>query len=535
MLNFLPVLLIIISLLILLVLQRTRTPIGTVWLILAGLTSLNWGALLLLRSRLPQPLVIANWFPGTFAGDLLTFRIDANSWFLMFALASLLVGILFSSAGHLHEPHITNDLIEVMGLTAVGMLALLAGSAVSFLLVWALIDIVEIIAFTLLNRDETLKVQTYAIFIGRALGLVLVLWAIALAAQSQTPLDLGKADGAVLTLLIAGAGLRLGVLPFHLPYTQEMTERRNLGTILRMLAPLSAFAFLAQLAVPATFTGWQVLILLFALLGCVMGAVNWFTAKDELVGRPYWLLAFSGFAFLSYFHGQAQSVIVWGVLMVVVGGWIFLSEYPSGKIDFLLVVAGIDLVGLPFTPGAAGIAGISKGPFSTLNVVLWVSLALILAGVIRLSLKTKDTTLLTENWMRLFYSLGMGMLVISPWVILLFKLNGWNDFQYWWVALFSLFIVAAIVVLTYFSKISGWFQKTSIFQTLHSFLPFGQVVNRFFHFEWLYRLLSFLFRVQQRIIAGFNLILEGEGGILWALVFLALLVSLLVSGGLGNG
>jgi hypothetical protein len=36
--------------------------------------------------------------------------------------------------------------------------------------------------------------------------------------------------------------------------------------------------------------------------------------------------------------------------------------------------------------------------------------------------------------------------------------------------------------------------------------------------------------VQKAVVDGFNLVFEGESGILWALVFLVLLASLLING-----
>ena len=64
-------------------------------------------------------------------------------------------------------------------------------------------------------------------------------------------------------------------------------------------------------------------------------------------------------------------------------------------------------------------------------------------------------------------------------------------------------------------------------------VPFGKKINQIFHFDWIYQILAFFLRIQSKIVYGFTLVLEGEGGILWALVFLALLVSLLVNGGAG--
>ena len=48
-----------------------------------------------------------------------------------------------------------------------------------------------------------------------------------------------------------------------------------------------------------------------------------------------------------------------------------------------------------------------------------------------------------------------------------------------------------------------------------------------FSFGWLYRLFWGVYRLVGRSLALFNLILEGEGGILWTILLLTLLLSLL--------
>jgi hypothetical protein len=52
----------------------------------------------------------------------------------------------------------------------------------------------------------------------------------------------------------------------------------------------------------------------------------------------------------------------------------------------------------------------------------------------------------------------------------------------------------------------------------------------FFRLEWAYQLLGMIFQLLQRIVQMITTILEGEGGVLWVLLLLALLVSLIQTG-----
>ena len=58
-------------------------------------------------------------------------------------------------------------------------------------------------------------------------------------------------------------------------------------------------------------------------------------------------------------------------------------------------------------------------------------------------------------------------------------------------------------------------------------------LQRIFSFDWFYRLVWGIYQQLSRIVAFLNLIQEGEGGILWTLLLLTLLLSLLIERGLG--
>jgi hypothetical protein len=64
-------------------------------------------------------------------------------------------------------------------------------------------------------------------------------------------------------------------------------------------------------------------------------------------------------------------------------------------------------------------------------------------------------------------------------------------------------------------------------------LPRGlvSITQKFFSLRWFYDLLGILLRLLIRFVRQVTAVLEGEGGILWVLVLLALLVALLLRGG----
>ena len=105
-----------------------------------------------------------------------------------------------------------------------------------------------------------------------------------------------------------------------------------------------------------------------------------------------------------------------------------------------------------------------------------------------------------------------------------------------WPATITIILMMIFMSLLFVSdKLRVRITGLKIYQYHKSLLPVARFLNNLFHFEWFFNLMGSLFNVQSSVINGMNSILEGEGSILWALVFLALLLSLLVGGAGLNG
>lgn len=49
-------------------------------------------------------------------------------------------------------------------------------------------------------------------------------------------------------------------------------------------------------------------------LAALYAAARWVAAKDEIAGRPYWIVAWASFTTVSVLNGAPQSGIPWGWL-----------------------------------------------------------------------------------------------------------------------------------------------------------------------------------------------------------------------------
>jgi len=530
MLVFLLVILILAATVLIQIVGRSRISLGTKWLILAVAVVITWGASLVLRTHLPAPAILTDWFPSSGSSDSIIFSLDASSWMISYALLSVLVGIVFTETTRLGQKANLSQWTEILLVTALGLLTILANSSLTFVLTWTLIDVVEIIVLAQIKQQGELNIQTLAVFGSRFIGTVLVLLAMILGNQAGSALDISMASGTPFVLLILGAGFRLGVIPLHLPYTEDVPLRRSLGTLLRMVAPLSAFVFISRFPVVSEISGWLVLVYAFSILGALFGAIKWFSVNDELIGRPYWLLVFSSFVMIAFLNGHSETALPLGLIMVVIGSWCFLQTVQYKWIKYLLPFIILSLIGIPFTPSASLINGLTSGPKLNTNFVVWVSMAFLAAGVIKHSKNSESNEIHIERWMRLFYSIGLIFLILVPWVTGIWQFSEWQSLFKLGTGIITLIFLGVILALTYQQKLRQLIYRTHFDEIKEPLQNTGNMLDRFFHFDWFYRFFGFVMKFLQGVFTGMNTILEGEGGILWAMVFLALLISLIISG-----
>jgi hypothetical protein len=530
MLVLLPIFLLLISALAILILQWIRPAFGFSWVIAALSSLAAWGILLAFHWHPPAPFIVQNWIPVHGIISDLSFEIDKNSWPYAISLASLVVGVVLTAGARLQ--HHSNPIVWAgsLAITAMGLFGTFASSPLALLLAWSSIDLFELAIMLGSIQAGRSNQQAVIAFSARVAGSFLVILAMAVSYTQNIPLTLNTVPAGAGIFLLVAAGLRLGVLPLHMPYPQEVLMRRGLGNMLRMVAPASSLVILARLPVSAVPAEWAPYLLAFTGLSALYGGVMWLTAGDEVKGRSYWIIALAGMAISCVILGKPGASLAWGVTMLLSGGVLFLFSARRNRILFIPALGVLGLAGLPFTPAASGWTGLLTSPFSFLDIVFILAVALLIIGYVRHALRAEDALETLDRWIQIVYPFGLILLVITSWVIGIFGWPGSLTADVWWGGL------AAAVLAT-----GGWLwiHLSSRFRIMQARPPSwfvmlmrqsGNGLAAFFRLDWAYQLLGLLFQLLQRIVQMINTILEGEGGMLWVLLLLALLVSLVQSG-----
>jgi hypothetical protein len=530
MLVLLPIFLLLLTALSILLLQRIRPAFGFSWVIAALSSVAAWGILLAFHWYPPPPFVVRDWIPaGGFISDL-SFGIDNNAWPYGISLVSLVVGAVLTAGARLQ--HRSNPIVWAgsLAITAMGLFGTFATSPLALLLAWSSVDLFELAIMLGSIRASRLNQQAVIAFSARAAGSFLVILAMAVSYAQKISLTLDTAPPGAGVFLLVAAGLRLGVLPLHLPYPQEVLMRRGLGNMLRMVAPASSLVILARLPASAVPSGWAPYMLAFTGLSAVYGGVMWLTAEDEVKGRPYWIIALAGMAISCVIQGQPAASLAWGVALLLSGGVLFLFSARRARILFIPALGVLALTGLPFTPAASGWTGLLTPPFNFLDSIFLLAMPLLIVGYVRHALRPGDALETLDRWIQVVYPFGLFLVAGTFWVIGVFGWPGSLTVGVWWGALSS-----ALLAL------GGWLwlKLSSRFRIAQARPPgwFALLMQQsrerlaaFFRLEWAYQLLGLIYQLLQRIVQLITTILEGDGGVLWVLLLLALLVSMIQGG-----
>ncbi len=526
MLSILPIGLNFISSIVILVLSRLKTNIGRVWLTASLLSLSNWGLILGFRWLYPLSLEVPHWLPfGEILQRTISFQIDNYSWPLLMALCAIQSAVIITDSARLDEIASPSVWAGVFIVYSVGLLAVLANSVIAFVLVWTLVDTIE---FIVLIRTSITNDQINEIVVSTAvkiLGLFFLIIGILISQRQDSPIQINQENNLGLFVLIA-VGLRLGVIPFNLPFVSGSPNRRSLGNAIRMISVSTSVILLLRVPIGILDDSLRGILLTFTVIGIFFGAIMWYGAKSELEGRPYWIISMAGFVVYSALNLNQLALLEWSLALMLGGSVLFLYSTRGRRLTIIPLLAIIGIVGLPFTPSAFGWQGvISSGDFFR-NVFVIISMSLIILGY--LSHATISTTLLSkkERWVWLTYPLGLLMLILTHWLIFTISDLGWYS-----TGVIYASVVAFLFPLLFFFLNQRFFANSEYQEFIRGILsPVGKIFTDILSLRWVYRLLWTILGFIQRIVNAFTNLLEGQGGIIWVIVFLIMFITLITSG-----
>ncbi len=507
-------LLLFLTALALMALRLTRPTARFSWLVAVGGAMLAFASVFIWLAQMPFEFALPAWKPLTLFVSPVVFRADGLSWPLALSITALTLTMLLTAVA---RPVIANSYTWVGALTlsGIGIMAVTADNPLTLLLAWAALDITELVS-QLVNVDgpsNNEKVVTS--FSTRVLGIGILLWANIVGIAQGGSFNFQSIPQSAGVFLVIAAGLRLGVIPLHLPYSSESTLRRGFGTTLRLISAASSLVLLAHVPVGSS-TTFTPFLLVFAVIAALYGGWMWLRAPDELTGRPYWIIGLAALSVTSALSGNPLGAVAWGCALILVGGALFLASVQQAWLNRALLAGAWSLSALPFSLTASAWIG-NLGFFIPFVIA---AQALLAAGFIRHALRPsgRDSLESQPGWTRTVYPAGILLLIICQ---LLLGFIGWGG-----ALQIGAWLQATIASLLTFGLV--W--ATPRFRILNPIRAHWIKNPAATRMDDIYGSVWTVYRLLGRISQAINVTLEGEGGIMWTLLFLVIFISLLTQG-----
>ncbi|HWQ84143.1 MAG TPA: hypothetical protein VN363_06220 [Anaerolineales bacterium] len=521
-LSLLPAFILALFAAVILVLYLIRPKFRYFWMLAVGGSFLAWLSVWFLRFRLPTSSDILFWQPAGLFPVSPALLLDRISWPYALALSTLALAAILTDISRSTETH-RGNWTGSLAFTALGILAALAGNPLSLMLTWTALDLIELIILIVRVRQNELRPQIFATYAARVAGIFALMAATGVG--GELPASFAQISPQNSIFLLLAAGLRLGVFPLHLPFLQQATIERGFSTLLTLVPAGTSLMLLTRVATVITPEPLMTILLLLTGLAVLYASGSWAVATDDLDGRPFWILSFAALAITATLRGEQGASLAFGITGLLSGGLLFLYSTRPRNLLFLPLIGLAWASMLPLTPSWQGVRLYT--PPMPLTLLLYLpAQALLLIGYLRHALQPGEPPRRAERWIWLFYPLGLLLIPLTHLIIAWFG-NPASRVETdlprildSWPGILVLLFAAGI----YLAYQRGWRAPAGVIQ----------FIRRSLSLNWFYALFWKIYRWLGRSLEFVSQILEGEGGILWALLILIVILTLLTQETLGG-
>lgn len=501
-------------------LRLTRPAAAYTWLAAVAGALLTWLSVLLWQFDLPWQFIAAPWMLVEFFGESPRLLANQYSWMYALSLTALAAAVVLTSPARSARTRPTSWLGTLV-LAALGLLVVMVDNPFALAMAWMAIDLAEFLAVIREKPSPGLTNRALLSLSLNAVGTGLVMWAgVAGVASTGQVFSLETASPQAGLFLFLAVVMRLAVLPIRLVFQPgESSTRRGLGTLMRMVAATANLVVLSRLPSTSVEPTWSVLILALVGVSALYAGWQWATAADELDGRPFWLIGMSSLALAAFLRGNPSGSVAWGAALILFGGLSFLYSAKQTWMTRGFALLGLAALALPFTLTSSGWQGEFPLPF-----IFWplfvLAHALLVGGYVRHILRPVDVDLAQlPSWAQVAYPIGMLILLVP---IILGGLWGWPgafNLGDWGLGIAALGLSGLAVF-----ALLRWPRLLSVRSNRES--GWGPV--------WLLfilgiapRIVTFFYQLAGRLALYVSDLLEGDGGLLWTILLLILLMTYL--------
>jgi hypothetical protein len=501
--------------------QGVRRPM--VWMVMAVSSLILWLMVMLIDPGKGVALNWQNWFYSSGSHIGLYFLIGKQNWAVIGALLTVHVAFLFTSGA---RQEFGKDfilwIVEAVEI-ALTFAILTAADLWSLVFTWTAMDACLFMYWSFFRKVPDHE-KIFRTFIIKFAGSILLIFATAQISGKGESLYLANIPAASSTLVFLAALLHSGIFPLNIIKNRKIDHQSVLDLLSFLLPLFSSLNLITYL--PNNQLSFIVGLIssVAALAAIIYFALLWLKARDELEALCQFALSFSAFAAYCFLTKTQNTLQDWFIILILYCPWMLLHDRRGRATNFFPIILLVLISGLPFSLTSYGSSGFSVSEFSIPVLVAILFHILFLVGYVRFIFLPKGEFDELESSSQMVYFIGLFITILSLGALIFRTMGSLSDeISGIWAGLFI-----AIVVLGFFlwnrSRNKPLFSENQL-NKLDS-----ARAEKILTFAWLFNVTDTIMSWCRPLVTGFSQLLEGEGGVIWSMVLLAMLVTLLKSG-----
>ncbi len=462
--------------------------------------------------------------PGLFSLSIvegLSFVIDFSSWGFIYLVVSLVLSYFLTMVIRLEKEKRTWLWMGWLLLCMAAILSVSAGNLTTLIVAWVLFDLLDILFTYFILKINDLKESLNEFLPSRVISVLLLIAAgIFLPAETPQWLPSPLALPAYMLLFLAGL-FRTGLLP-SLSLDKPAAENESSFLFLkRILALLSGFSLLSFLPINYLNSISQITLSVVLFMLAIVFILIFMQQKKSITQLLLNSLICLGC--IAVVSGTPIALLGWGGVALLGAAIPHFFTHRSMRLRIFTLLGVFSLSGLPYSIGAFALAGLTSA-FSLAWLIPVIPLYALLIYLFIDSIQLPfDENPAPEPLYLAAHLIGLFILTFAPFAILIknAQLAG-SVSNYWWAGMTVVVLCMLFILIN--KKVH---KKTSPIRKLTNGLIF---VNKVLAFQWLEKTWKWLAWFLTGIVNFLTQLLAGEGGIIWAIVILVLLVSLISIG-----
>ncbi len=499
-----------------------RPSFTALWFLLATGSLLAWLSLPVLRFFVPIAENRVYWNAVSIFDNRLAFSWDGVSWAGSFVLLTLLVGGLLADVVEDARPGWFAR-SQSMVLCGLGLVAALAANLYTFFLALTALDLILLVLDHALEREPQRLRRSTLGFGGRMIGSGLLLLAAVFAETGAAlPFNSASLSG---WLIFFGGVARLGLLPEDWAFYEDEIRDRQFGRFSQFTVFITGLLLILRTfsttGLGTAVSGELAIVPLVVLATLSLtAAVAWLSLRAPGLDLNALLGGAAGLVMATELRALPSAGLVLGMSWLLTAG-LLASLTMAGRLATVLALFGFWTVSmLPYSATWDG-SSLFVPPFHPVLILFVVVQGILLAGSFWRLFRVDGERQDTERWIRVLYPV---VLLVHPAAALLIAWSPWQGLGWiganpWWPG----FVATALSVLVWwrFSEREVGLDPALLRRGLQVVAEIARLV------------FTVIGRGFERGAKAFTAVLEGEGGVLWALLVMTLLLSILTQ--LGNG